>query len=47
MLGMEDWKFPIEFTAIEGNDVVVKWTQIMPRTQARRDAVPPVRRTRA
>jgi len=24
MLGMEDWKFPIEFTAIEGNDVVVK-----------------------
>jgi hypothetical protein len=31
MLGMEDWKFPVEFTAIEGNDVVVKWTQIMPR----------------
>jgi hypothetical protein len=28
---MEDWKFPVEFTAIEGNDVVVKWTQIMPR----------------
>ena len=43
MLGMEDWKFPIEFTAIEGNDVVVKWTQIMPRTQAGRDAVPAVR----
>jgi len=33
MVGMEDWKFPIEFTAIEGNDVVVKWTQIMPRTK--------------
>jgi ketosteroid isomerase-like protein len=33
MLGMEDWKFPIEFTAIEGDDVVVKWTQIMPRTR--------------
>ena len=31
MVGMEDWKFPVEFTAIEGNDVVVKWTQIMPR----------------
>ncbi len=46
MLGMEDWKFPIEFTAIEGNDIVVKWTQIMPRHEARRDAVPPVRRTR-
>ncbi len=43
MLGMEDWKFPIEFTAIEGNDVVVKWTQIMPRTRAGRDAVPAVR----
>jgi ketosteroid isomerase-like protein len=34
MLGMEDWKFPVEFTAIEGNDVVVKWTQIMPRRRA-------------
>jgi ketosteroid isomerase-like protein len=33
MVGLEDWKFPIEFTAIEGNDVVVKWTQIMPRTR--------------
>ena len=32
MVGMEDWKFPVEFTAIEGDDVVVKWTQIMPRT---------------
>ncbi len=31
MVGMEDWKFPVEFTAIEGNDVVVKWTQILPR----------------
>ena len=34
MVGMEDWKFPVEFTAIEGDDVVVKWTQIMPRTRA-------------
>ncbi len=32
MVGLEDWRFPIEFTAIEGNDVVVKWTQIMPGT---------------
>jgi hypothetical protein len=31
---MEDWKFPIEFTAIEGDDVVVKWTQVMPRAKA-------------
>ena len=30
MVGLDDWQFPIEFTAIEGNDVVVKWTQIMP-----------------
>ncbi len=30
MVGLGDWKFPIEFTAIEGDDVVVKWTQIMP-----------------
>jgi ketosteroid isomerase-like protein len=33
MLGLEDWKFPVEFVAIEGNDVVVKWTQILPRTR--------------
>jgi ketosteroid isomerase-like protein len=33
MVGLEDWKFPVEFTAIEGDDVVVKWTQIMPRTR--------------
>jgi ketosteroid isomerase-like protein len=33
MAGMGDWLFPIEFTAIEGDDVVVKWTQIMPRTK--------------
>ena len=30
MVGLGDWRFPIEFTAIEGNDVVVKWTQIIP-----------------
>jgi ketosteroid isomerase-like protein len=30
MVGLGDWLFPIEFTAIEGNDVVVKWTQILP-----------------
>lgn len=33
MVGLGDWKFPIEFTAIEGDDVVVKWTQILPRTR--------------
>ena len=30
MVGLMDWQFPVEFTAIEGNDVVVKWTQIIP-----------------
>ena len=30
MVGLGDWKFPIEFIAIEGNDVVVKWTQMLP-----------------
>ena len=30
MTGLEDWEFPIEFTAIEGDDVVVKWLQIIP-----------------
>jgi len=34
MVGLGDWKFPVEFTAIEGNDVVVKWTQIIPGTRA-------------
>jgi hypothetical protein len=34
MVGLGNWKFPIEFTAIEGNNVVVKWTQIVPGTRA-------------
>ena len=34
MVGLGDWRFPIEFTAIEGDDVVVKWTQIIPGTRA-------------
>jgi len=33
MVGLGDWKFPVELTAIEGNDVVVKWTQILPVTR--------------
>ena len=31
MAGLDDWKFPIEFTAIEGDDVVVKWTEVIPK----------------
>ncbi len=30
MVGLDDWAFPIEFTAIDGNDVVIKWTQVLP-----------------
>jgi hypothetical protein len=33
MVGLGDWRFPIEFIAIEGDDVVVKWTQIIPGTR--------------
>jgi ketosteroid isomerase-like protein len=33
MVGLGDWKFPVEFTAIEGDDVIVKWTQIVPGTR--------------
>ena len=30
MRGLEDWRFPVSFAAIEGDHVVVKWTQILP-----------------
>ena len=30
MLGLEDWNFPVEYTAIDGDTVVVKWTQQLP-----------------
>lgn len=33
MRGLEDWDFPIEYTAIEGDTVVVKWTQQLPGTR--------------
>lgn len=38
MKGLEDWSFPIEFTAIEGDNVVVKWLQVLPGT--REDGTP-------
>jgi len=34
MAGLDDWTFPIEFCAIEGDDVVIKWTQFTPGTRA-------------
>ena len=30
MTGLEDWEFPIEFIAVDGDQVVVKWTQVLP-----------------
>lgn len=33
MVGLDDWRFPVEFTAVSGDDVVVKWTQIIPGTR--------------
>jgi limonene-1,2-epoxide hydrolase len=30
MRGLDDWRFPIEYTAIDGDTVVVKWTQVLP-----------------
>jgi hypothetical protein len=34
MQGLDDWTFPVEFTAIEGDDVVIKWTQRTPGQRA-------------
>ena len=30
MTGLEDWSFPVEYTAVEGDTVVVKLTQVLP-----------------
>ncbi len=30
MRGLEDWRFPISFAAIDGDNIVVKWTQVLP-----------------
>jgi limonene-1,2-epoxide hydrolase len=30
MRGLEDWRFPIRYAAIEGDDVVTVWTQVLP-----------------
>lgn len=33
MQGLEDWDFPIEYVAITGNTVVIKWDQLLPGTR--------------
>jgi hypothetical protein len=30
MRGLEDWRFPIRFTAIDGDEVVTVWDQVLP-----------------
>jgi ketosteroid isomerase-like protein len=30
LVGFEDWRHPVQFTAIEGNYVFVKWLQVVP-----------------
>ena len=54
MRGLEDWRFPIRFTAIEGDEVVTVWDQVLPGERpdgrplpADRRVAPPVRRRRA
>jgi len=35
MVGLEGWTFPIDFTLIDGDVVVVKWRQLIPGTDGR------------
>jgi hypothetical protein len=30
MRGLEDWRFPITFAAVDGDHIVVKWDQVLP-----------------
>jgi ketosteroid isomerase-like protein len=30
MVGLEEWTFPVEFYAIEGDNVLIKWKQVLP-----------------
>lgn len=30
MRGLEDWRFPVSFAAVDGDHVVVKWDQVLP-----------------
>lgn len=30
MRGLEEWRFPIRLAAVEGDDVVIVWTQVLP-----------------
>ena len=44
MAGLDDWKFPIEFTAVEDDNVIIKWTEVIPKpdgTAATQSGFPP------
>lgn len=30
MVGLEEWKFPTEFSVIDGDTVVIKWSEVLP-----------------
>ena len=34
MVGLEEWKFPTEFSMIDGDTVVVKWSEVLPGRRA-------------
>ena len=34
MVGLEEWTFPVEFYAIEGDNVLIKWKQLLPGKRA-------------
>ena len=34
MDGFDDWKFPVEFYAIDGDNVFIKWKQVLPGQRA-------------
>ena len=40
MAGLDDWTFPVEFTAVVDDNVIVKWTEEIPK--ARRHQGQPV-----
>src|SRR5215471_5340544 len=39
MVGLEEWKFPIDFYAIDGDNVVIKWTQVLPDASYKQSGV--------
>ena len=34
MVGFEEWTFPVEFYAIDGDNVIIKWKQVLPGRRA-------------